>query len=56
MRGGLRLFPNEHAVYINYNGGHDHRVAYKATYEVPENDAFWSITVYGGDSFMKSDQ
>jgi hypothetical protein len=22
---------------------------------VPENDAFWSITVYGSDGFMKSD-
>jgi len=22
---------------------------------VPENDAFWSITVHGGDGFMKSD-
>jgi hypothetical protein len=27
-----------------------------AKYErVPENDAFWSITVYGSDGFMKSD-
>ena len=30
-------------------------VGYKATYKVPENKAFWSITVYGKDGFMKSD-
>ena len=24
-------------------------------YKVPENNAFWSITVYGADGFMKSD-
>lgn len=53
--GAWGLFPNEHAVYINYNGGHDHRVCHKATYRVPENDAFWSITVYGADGFMKND-
>jgi hypothetical protein len=53
--GAWGLFPNEHAVYINYNGSHDHRVCHKATYEVPENRAFWSITVYGDDGFMKSD-
>ena len=49
------LFPEWDATYLNYNGGHDHKVCHKATYEVPENDAFWSITVYGKDGFMKSD-
>ncbi len=49
------LFPEQHATYLNYNGGHDWRVCHRATYEVPENGAFWSITVYGDDGFMKSE-
>ena len=52
--GAWGLFPNKDAVYINYNG---HLPAYKchtATYQVPENNAFWSITVYGADGYMKS--
>jgi hypothetical protein len=49
------LFPEWDATYLNYSGGHDDRVCHKATYQVPENDAFWSITVYGNDGFMKSD-
>jgi hypothetical protein len=49
------LFPERDATYLNYSGGHDHRVCHKATYQVPENDAFWSITVYGNDGFMKSE-
>ena len=49
------LFPERDATYLNYSGGHDHRVCHKATYQVPENEAFWSITVYGNDGFMKSD-
>jgi hypothetical protein len=49
------LFPEWDATYLNYSGGHDHRVCHKATYRVPENHAFWSITVYGSDGFMKSD-
>lgn len=49
------LFPEWDATYLNYSGGHDTDVCYKATYEVPENDAFWSITVYGDDGFMKSE-
>ncbi len=53
--GAWGLFPNEHAVYINYNGGHDHRVCHKATFAVPENAGFWSLTVYGADGYMKSD-
>jgi hypothetical protein len=49
------LFPEWDATYLNYSGGHDYRVCYQATYQVPENEAFWSITVYGNDGFMKSD-
>lgn len=53
--GAWGLFPEQDAVYINYAGPSDPNNCYKATYEVPENDAFWSITVYGNDGFMKSD-
>lgn len=49
------LFPEWDATYLNYNGGHDYRVCHQATYQVPENNAFWSITVYGNDGFMKSE-
>ena len=49
------LFPEWDATYLNYNGGHDYKIGYKATYKVPENNAFWSITVYGDDGYMKSD-
>ena len=49
------LFPEWDATYLNYSGGHDYRVCHQATYQVPENEAFWSITVYGNDAFMKSD-
>ena len=49
------LFPEWDATYLNYSGGHDYPVCHQATYQVPENDAFWSITVYGNDGFMKSD-
>ena len=49
------LFPEWDATYLNYSGGHDPKVCHKATYQVPENKAFWSITVYGNDGFMKSE-
>jgi hypothetical protein len=52
---GWGLFPEWDATYLNYSGGHDYRVCHQATYLVPENGAFWSITVYGNDGFMKSD-
>ena len=53
--GAWGLFPNEHAVYINYNGRLPAAGHHTATYNVPENNAFWSITVYGADGYMKSD-
>lgn len=49
------LLPEWDAVYLNYSGNHDPEICHQATYQVPENDAFWSITVYGKDGFMKSD-
>jgi hypothetical protein len=49
------LLPEWDATYLNYSGGHDPNVCYEATYTVPENNAFWSITVYGNDGYMKSD-
>ena len=52
---GWGLFPEWDATYLNYSGGHDYQVCHKATYQVPENKAFWSITVYGNDGFMKSE-
>ena len=51
---GWGLLPPEAATYINYNGGQNATSCYKATYQVPENKAFWSITVYGNDGYMKS--
>ena len=49
------LFPEWDATYLNYSGDHDYRICHQATYQVPENEAFWSITVYGSDGFMKSE-
>ena len=49
------LFPEQDAIYLNYNGGHDDQQCYQATYQIPDNNAFWSITVYGSDGYMKSD-
>jgi hypothetical protein len=53
--GAWGLFPNQDAVYINYNGKLAVTPCHCATYTVPENRGFWSITVYGADGYMKSD-
>ena len=53
--GAWGLFPEKAAVYINYAGPTDPEQCYTATYETPQTEAFWSITVYGDDGFMKSD-
>lgn len=52
--GAWGLFPEKDAVYINYAGPPDSDACYTATYETPETDAFWSITLYGADGFMES--
>jgi hypothetical protein len=53
--GGWGLNPEKDATYLNYVGPSDLSKCYSATYKVPENNAFWSITVYGADGYMKSD-
>ena len=52
--GAWGLFPKDDAVFINYNGHLPADKCHTATYSVPENNAFWSITVYGADGYMKS--
>ena len=54
--GAWGLFPNRDAIYINYkpeNASPDK--CYVATYKVPDVGAFWSITVYGKDGYIKSE-
>ena len=52
---GWGLNPDEDATYFMYAGEHDPAKGYVATYQVPENGAFWSITMYGADGYMKSE-
>ncbi|HQR68391.1 MAG TPA: DUF1254 domain-containing protein [Thermoanaerobaculia bacterium] len=52
---GWGLNPDEDATYFMYAGKHDPAKGHTATYRVPENRAFWSITVYGEDGYMKSE-
>ena len=47
------LFPEWDATYLNYSPGLNVNACYQATYTIPENKAFWSITLYGNDGFMK---
>ena len=49
------LNPEWDATYLNFSGNHDYRMCYQGTYTVPENQAFWSITVYGNDGYIKSE-
>lgn len=55
VAGGWGLLPNKDALYINYNGKLSENKCYAATYKVPENQGFWSITMYGADGFIKSE-
>jgi hypothetical protein len=54
LAAGWGLFPETEATYLSYSGGQSATACYKATYQVPEHGAFWSITVYGSDGFVKS--
>ncbi|MDJ0993873.1 MAG: DUF1214 domain-containing protein [Dinoroseobacter sp.] len=52
------LFPDYETVYINYKGPEGMagvENCYTATYTPPENDAFWSISMYNGEGYMFSD-
>jgi hypothetical protein len=49
------LLPDWDATYLNYAGDPNPRNCYTAIYRVPENKAFWSITLYGNDGYMKSE-
>jgi hypothetical protein len=47
------LNPETDATYLSTTGAFDPRRCHIATYTVPENKAFWSITLYGEDGYMK---
>jgi len=47
------LNPEADATYLSTSGTFDHRICHTATYVVPESKAFWSITLYGDDGYMK---
>ena len=50
------LLPEQEATYLNYQpASASADKCYTANYQVPDNEGFWSITVYGKDGFMKSD-
>jgi hypothetical protein len=49
------LFPATECVYIAQSPGLDAKGCFSATYKVPDNDAFWSITVYNDEGYMFSD-
>jgi hypothetical protein len=46
------LLPQWDITYLNYNPKLDAKGCYKATYKVPENRGFWSITVYNKEGYL----
>ena len=50
------LLPEDAATYLNYKPeGASSSSCYTATYKVPENKGFWSLTVYGEDGYIKTE-
>ncbi|WP_052772068.1 DUF1214 domain-containing protein [Vibrio mexicanus] len=49
------LFPSSETVYIAQAPNKSADACYTATYPVPDNKAFWSITVYNDAGYMFSD-
>ena len=52
------VFPNYEAAYINFSGPEGPagvETCYTANYTPPENDAFWSITMYNEEGYLFSD-
>lgn len=54
---GWGLLPDEEATYLLFQDDTlDPSKSYSATFEVPENNGFWSITLYGEDGYIKNNQ
>ena len=52
--GAWGLSEDEHAMYAIYAPGLKADKCYKATYQVPPQDGFWSITMYNADKYLVS--
>ncbi|MDZ7614288.1 MAG: DUF1254 domain-containing protein [Flavobacteriaceae bacterium] len=52
--GAWGLSENEHAMYAIYAPGLKADKCYTATYQVPPQDGFWSITMYDADKYLVS--
>jgi len=52
--GAWGLSEDEHAMYIPYAPGLSAEKAFTATYQVPPQDEFWSITMYNADKYLVS--